>query len=101
MQFVKVWMMSSSYIECKGCGNDFIPKYNGTSDELKFCYTCLKIKTTKIETPNMDLQRKPHYKKAKKSMSKIAKCVANARALSMSYGQYMAYVDAVRRGDRI
>lgn len=93
--------MMLKYSECKACGTPFPPKVNGTAAELKYCPTCMKIKNTKIDSINMEIQRRATYKKAQRSMSKIGKCVAAARAMGMSYGEYMAFIAAVKRGDKL
>ncbi|MCQ2409837.1 MAG: hypothetical protein MJ068_04765 [Clostridia bacterium] len=87
-------MIRRKYAECKGCGNVFYPRTDASSDEIKFCPSCLQVKNCKIEVPNVGLSRKTTYRKAKKKLSDIAQCVEIARMLGLSYGQYMACTSA-------
>ena len=74
---------------CKACGNIYYIHPGDSRDRMKFCPTCMDVRSAKLGIPD-----RLENKKAKKNMSRLAKINAAARAAGMSYGQYIGWLNS-------
>lgn len=76
---------------CKACGNIYYIHPGASRDRMKFCPTCMDVRSAKLGIPD-----RLENKKVKKNMSRLAKINAAARAAGMSYGEYMGWLSQER-----
>lgn len=79
--------MEKIYNTCKACGNFYYFYEGASSEEMKFCSTCIDVRHCTF-SGNGKLVAKPKPKK----LSKIAEMNAAAKSMGMSYGQYMGWL---------